>query len=88
MCVVDQSGIHSRFSPPLACRISQRGLQQEMGGGGGAAAAALAALGHNGIAAGPQQPIFGTQFAPQVSIHFCVAGVHWYNSYQRVLTLT
>jgi hypothetical protein len=53
-----------------SCRISQRGLQQEMGGGGGAAAlAALAAAapGHNGIAAGPQQPIFGNQFAPQVS---------------------
>jgi hypothetical protein len=52
-----------------SCRISQRGLQQEMGGGGAIAALAAAVLGHqhNGIAAGPQQPIFGNQFAPQVS---------------------
>lgn len=52
------------------CRINRQGLQQEMGGIAAAAhfpaanfAAAPAAVQQpNGVAGGPQQPIFGQQF--------------------------
>lgn len=51
-------------------------------GGGAAGAAAAAAMvmagqGQNGIAAGPQQPIFGNQFQSQAGTYTGVTCVKW-----------